>query len=159
LFPNGWPDEPFWVNAVHLGDGKRVTFGRGGAPTVDVATAVAASCAIPSFFEPVAIEGERYVDGGVHSPTNGDVLADEDDPFDVVLISSPMSIAGRSVRLSPDEPIRRLARLALTREVRKLRNAGTHVVAFQATVTVATEMGQNAMDPSRRAPVALHAYE
>ena len=158
LFPDGWPRDPFWVNAVHLGDGRRVTFGRSGQPAVDVPTAVAASCAIPSFFEPVAIDGERYVDGGVHSPTNADVLAG-DDPYDVVLISSPMSIAGRSVRLSPDEPMRRLARLALTREVRKLRVEGTLVVAFQATVGVAAEMGLNAMDPSRRAPVAQHAYE
>jgi NTE family protein len=158
LFAGGWPHQPFWVNAVHLGDGRRVTFGRESAPEVDVATAIAASCAIPSFFEPVNIEGERYVDGGVHSPTNADVLAGGD-PFDLVLISSPMSIAGRNVRLSPDEPMRRLARLALTREVRKLRAEGTIVVAFQATVTVATEMGLNAMDPSRRAPVARHAYE
>jgi hypothetical protein len=95
----------------------------------------------------------------VHSPTNADVLGEDDEPFDLVLISSPMSIAGHSVRLSADEPMRRLARLALTREVRKLRGAGTRVVAFQATVGVASEMGLNAMDPTRRAPVALHAYD
>ena len=38
-------------------------------------TAVAASCAIPAFFAPVSIDGVRYVDGGVHSPTNADLVA------------------------------------------------------------------------------------
>ena len=40
-----------------------------------MATAVEASSAIPGFFQPVLIDGVRYVDGGAHSPTNADLLA------------------------------------------------------------------------------------
>jgi NTE family protein len=160
LFTDGWASKPLWINAVRLSDGRRVTFGRGGAPATDVATAVAASCAIPGFFEPVTIDGVRYVDGGAHSPTNADVFARERDlDLDLVIVSSPMSLAGRSVRLAPDEPVRRLARLALAREVRQLKRAGLRVLTFQPTADEVADMGLNAMDPARRTPVAEHAYK
>ena len=61
-----------------MDDACRVVFGRPGAPHTDVATAVGASSAIPGYFAPVTIHGRRYVDGGVHSPTNADVLRRED---------------------------------------------------------------------------------
>jgi NTE family protein len=159
LFDGGWPTAPLWINALHLDDGRLVTFGREDAPPVDVPTAIGASCAIPTFFKPVEIDGARYVDGGMHSPTNADVLVDDDGPLDLVVISSPMSIAGRNVRFAPGEPMRRVARLALSREVNRLRRAGTKVLVFQATAADAEEMGRNAMDPERRAPVARHAFE
>src|SRR5205814_9838116 len=62
---------------------------RPGAPPAPVADAVAASCAIPSFFEPVTIGGVAFVDGGAHSPTNADLLADRE--LDLVVVSSPRS--------------------------------------------------------------------
>ena len=87
-----------WINAVRLETGRRVTFGRDLRVTTDVATAVAASCAIPGFFAPVAVDGVRYVDGGVHSPTNADLVAGLE--LDLVVVSSPMSMARRGVRLA-----------------------------------------------------------
>ena len=51
----------------------RVVFGRDPKPEPDVGTAVEASSAIPGVFAPVEIDGQRYVDGGAHSPTNADV--------------------------------------------------------------------------------------
>ena len=96
----------------------------------DVPTAVAASCAIPAFFAPVSIDGVRYVDGGVHSPTNADLVAEL--ALDLVVISSPMSIARGGVRVAPDQPARRLARFALAREVARAaspRDTGAHVPA------------------------------
>src|SRR5436853_1592845 len=56
-----WPEAPLWINAVELRTGRRVTFGRDPAREADVASAVAASCAIPAFFAPVEIGGVRYV--------------------------------------------------------------------------------------------------
>ena len=47
-------------------------FGAPGAPAAEVADAVVASCSIPWVFEPVAIGGREYVDGGVWSVTNLD---------------------------------------------------------------------------------------
>jgi NTE family protein len=146
-----WPDRALWINAVELHTSRRVTFGRDPAPATDVASAVAASCAIPSFFAPVTIAGVRYVDGGVHSPTNAELLAGLG--LDLVVISSPMSVARNSVRLSPDQPARRLSRFALSREAARVRSGGTPVITFQPTPADLAAMGLNAMDPSRVADV------
>lgn len=150
-----WPKKPLWVCAVRQSDGRLVVFGRDEKPPL--ADAVAASCAIPGFFKPVDIDGERYVDGGVHSPTNADLLRAE--KLDIVIASSPMSLAGRRLRLAIDQPVRQWARLLLDSEALRLRRAGTKFVAFQPTPEDATVMGTNAMDPNRRAAVARQAYE
>ena len=60
-----------------------------------LADAVLASCAIPGYFQPVDIGGTEYVDGGVHSATNADVLRSEE--LDVVVVISSMSPARGSV--------------------------------------------------------------
>src|SRR4051794_19508393 len=87
----GWPDLPLWLCAVRAADAQRVVFGRDESPQADLGDAVAASCAIPGYFEPVEIDGVTYIDGGAHSPTNADVLTGEQ--FDAVVVSSPMSVA------------------------------------------------------------------
>jgi NTE family protein len=120
-----------------------------------VADAVAASCAIPGFFEPVTIGGVEYVDGGAHSPTNADLLTDS--ALDLVIVSSPMSAAGNRLRPSLDLPARRLCRLYLGQEAARIRRRGVPVLAFQPTADDLAQMGLNAMDPSRRAPVTRHA--
>jgi len=157
LFADGWPDRDLWVCAVRLGTGRRVVFGRGSAPDVDVADAVAASCAIPAFFEPVEIDGVRYVDGGVHSPTNADLLAGLD--LDLVVVVSPMSVAGNRLRPSLDLPARRMARVYLGREAVRVRRSGTPVLAFQPAAADLAVMGLNAMDPARREPVTRQARD
>lgn len=156
LFPEGWPSAELWVVAVRLSTGERVVFGTPSAPPARVADAVAASCAIPGFFEPVVIEGHRYVDGGAHSPTNADLVADG--AYDVVVVSSPMSRAGRtmSARISP---VRQWARRELDREVRRVTRAGAAVVAFQPTSADLAVMGFNAMDTGRRAAVTAQAQD
>jgi NTE family protein len=60
------------VCAVDRGSGRRVVFGAPGAPRATVADAVVASCAIPTVFAPVTIDGRQYVDGGAWSVTNLD---------------------------------------------------------------------------------------
>ena len=73
LHAGGWPEQPLWVCAVRLRDGSRVVFGRD-RTDAPVGQAVAASCAIPGYYAPVSIDGVDHVDGGVHSPTNADVV-------------------------------------------------------------------------------------
>jgi NTE family protein len=152
-----WPDAALWINAVQLDSGRRVTFGRDSTSAVAVADAVAASCAIPAFFAPVLIDGRRYVDGGVHSPTNADLVAGIE--LDLVVVSSPMSIAESGLRVAPDQPARRLSRFTLAREVARIRRSGMPVLTFQPTAADLAVMGYNAMDDSRRGPVATTAYE
>ncbi len=152
---DAWPDRALWINAVDLQTSRRVTFGRDGGPAADVPSAVAASCAIPAFFAPVTIGGVRYVDGGAHSPTNVDLLAGLG--FDLVVVSSPMSVARNSFRFAADQPARRMSRLALAGEVARVRRAGTPVITFQPTPADLDVMGINAMDPSRVADVSRQA--
>ena len=147
-----WPDAPLWITAVELNTGRRVVFGRDLSHDTDVATAVAASCAIPGFFTPVEIDGARFVDGGAYSHTNADLLAGIG--LDLVVVSSPMSIAGNGLRLAPDQPARRFNRCALAREAAPVRRAGTPVITFQPTTDDLAVMGLNAMDPLRRGEVA-----
>lgn len=52
------------VTAVGKDDGELVYFGNENTPDVEIALACRASCSIPSFFEPVTINGKQYVDGG-----------------------------------------------------------------------------------------------
>ncbi len=156
LFSERWPTDPLWLCAVHQRDGKRVVFGRDGL-LPPLPSAVAASCAIPGFFAPVTIDGEHYVDGGLHSPTNADLLADAG--VDLVIVSSPMSITGNRLRLGADQPVRRWSGALLDAEALRLRRRRIPVVAFQPTPDDAAVMGANALDPRRRAAVARTIYE
>jgi NTE family protein len=157
LFGSDWPARELWLSAVRLRNGRRVVFGREGSPPAHVADAVAASCAIPGFFEPVTIGGDAYVDGGAHSPTNADLLAGRE--LDLVIVSSPMSAAGKRLRPSLDLPARRLCRLYLGQEAARIRRRGVPVLAFQPTADDLAAMGLNAMDPAKRAPVTKQARE
>jgi NTE family protein len=156
LLPGQWPDDLLWICSVRQSDARRVVFGRGG-DRPPIKEAVAASCAIPGFFAPVVIDGEAHIDGGVHSPTNADVLREE--ALDLVIVSSPMSRRGRRPRLSPDQPMRAWASTLLDSEARRLRRAGITVGAFQPDDTVLAAMGLNPMDPNRRGAIASATFE
>ena len=68
-----WPDRPLIVTAVSADSGEFRTFTRESG--VDFVDAVAASCAVPSVWPTVVINGERFMDGSVRSPTNTSVAA------------------------------------------------------------------------------------
>ena len=138
-----WPERRLRICAVRARDARRVVFGSPTAPKVDVGTAVAASCAIPGYFSPVFIDGQPYVDGGAHSPTNADVVRG-DEP-DLVVISSPMSFGPGGGTRSPDAIIRIAVRRYLAREVRVLRRRGATVVVFQPSPLDLAAMGVNPM--------------
>jgi NTE family protein len=149
-----WPEKTLWTVAAQLPSGKRVIFGADGCPACDVPDAVTASCAVPGYFAPVLIDGRLYVDGGVHSPTNADVVADGG--FDTVLVVSPMSSARSVLRTNP---VRRYCGVLLGAEVRKLRRAGARVIAFQPGAAEQRAMGFNAFDEARCPAVAQAAYD
>jgi NTE family protein len=126
-----------------------VVFGRDGAPRTDVAHAVAASCAIPGFFHPVEIDGEMYIDGGMHSPTNADVL--DSWHLDVLLVSSPMSVDLSAVRPALDLPMRMGCHRYVRQETARQRRRGTTVVTFEPGGELLTAMGLNPMHGARLA--------
>ena len=133
-----WPDK-LWICAVRRRDGRLVVFGRGDRQEVPLHLAVAASCAIPGYFAPVQIGARAYVDGGIHSPTNADLLRTETD-LDLVIVVSPMShTGGRPAGLNG--LLRGHSRRHLRRELRALRAAGLRAVVFEPGPAEQAAMG------------------
>lgn len=152
-----WPAAEMYIVAVRRHDGRRVVFGAPGEPHPDVGAAVAASCAIPAYFKPITIDGVAYVDGGLHSPTNADVLAGKG--LDVVIVSSPMSMQPRSVGRRWDLPLRMLFHGYLVEEMWVLRRRQTRVVTIEPDRAVLAVMGFNMMDGRRIDEIEERAYE
>ncbi len=157
LYGDEWPAQPTWIVAVDLDTGRRTVFGRSGEPLATPAEAVQASCAIPAYFEPIRIGGARYVDGGVHSTTNADLVAAERP--DLVLVSAPMSAVAGAARVGLALPIRQVARLSLGREVVRLRRLGIEVMTFQPTAADLEVMNGDALDPAKLGPVSRRVGE
>ena len=150
-----WP-EGLRICAVRRTDGARVVFGRQGAPPARLASAVLASCAIPGYFKPVTIGGTEYVDGGVHSVTNADVLRNEG--LDVVVIISSMSAAHGAAH-GADGLVRRSVHRRMEREVARLEAAGTAVLRLEPGHESRQVMGLKAMAEDRSPRVIEAAYE
>lgn len=148
----GWAAHPDCrIVATDYSSGKRVVFGEDGAPETSLAEAVAASCAIPGFFEPVSINGRRYVDGGLHSLCNLDLLESRD--LDLVICLSAMTAHGRPGGSEPfQRALRSLFGLAaeqLDRQAAALRRRGVDVVVIEPTARDWAAIGANLMDARR----------
>ena len=155
-----WPEHSnYWAVAADYSTGKRMAFGREGSPAATVGDAVAASCAIPAFYHPVKIAGRRYVDGGVCSVSNLDLLCDEG--LDLVVCLNPMSSLANVTPRSPADHVaammRRQAGRRLGHEARKLRERGTEVLVLQPTADDLAVMGVNFMNKERREQVMERA--
>ena len=154
---DGWaPHEACWIVACDYRTGERVVFGRDGAPRTSLATAVAASCAIPGFFRPVPVAGRLYVDGGLRSMSNLDLLAGQG--LDLVVALSPMSTHAHPRSRNPWVQVaaafrRRRAR-QVAAEVARLRREGTEVMLLEPVEADLAAMGPNVMDGVRAARVA-----
>jgi NTE family protein len=142
LFGERWPSD-LWITSVLLDTGETVVFGREGSPQLDVGTAVAASAAVPGVFVPVAWQGRRYVDGGVHSATHLEHL--EREKLDLVIVSSPLSIY---------PPMRALVQ----REIRRLQRS-CRVIALEPDPETAAAMGYQMMATNRSREVSRVAYQ
>jgi NTE family protein len=145
-----WVNHPnYWAVACDYATGKRVPFGRLDAPRAEIADAVAASCAIPGFFRPVRIGRRRYVDGGVCSASNLDLLAGRG--LDLIVCLNPLSSRDES---GPGGPLGRTARRAngrrLGHEAKKVRALGTELALIQPGAEDHEAMGGNLMSAARR---------
>jgi NTE family protein len=152
---SGWVDQRTWVVALDYDSGRRVVFGRPGAPPANLAEAVAASCSVPGWYEPVVIDGRRYVDGGVISVTSLGLLAGQG--VDEICVLAPMASLVADRRYAPHMQLERGVRSLLTyllrREVRELRAAGVTVTVLTPGPQDLAVMGVNLMDPRRRQAV------
>jgi NTE family protein len=151
-----WPDRDLWVCTVRRRDGRRVVFGREGAPDAPLHAAIAASCAVPGYFAPVRIGPRSYVDGGAHSPTNAAVLRDR--PLDLVIVISPMSGPSGVVPTDLWSGSRWHSARLVRREIGALRRAGTPVVAFHPDRDVQDAMGNDFMARDRVEDIVQQAF-
>lgn len=134
-----WPDRALRVTAIDVDTGELVVFDRHSG--VDLVDAVAASCAVPGAWPPVAIAGRRYMDGGIASSVNLGVAADCDAA--VVLVPSGVDApspfgAGPAVEISSF--------------------AGATCAVFADTGSLAA-FGPNPLDPACRVASALAGRE
>jgi NTE family protein len=160
--PHGWTEHPnTWIVACDYSTGRRVPFGRPGAPQADLQDAVAASCAIPGFYRPVTIGGRRYVDGGMYSASNLDLLADAG--LDLIICLNPTSTLERSTSPNPldrlAEAVRKGAGRRLGYEAKKVRAKGTEVVLIQPIADDLALMGRNLMRRKGRHDVIITARQ
>jgi NTE family protein len=160
--PTPWVEHrSFWAVATDYSSGKRVPFGRIDAPSAELADAVAASCAVPGFFRPVEINGRRYVDGGVCSVSNLDLLAGRG--LDLVICLNPLSSRFSSGSIHPVARFTQMTRTASGRrmghEARKVRAYGTEVALIQPVAEDLQVMGGNMMSNKRRHAVIETALE
>jgi NTE family protein len=157
-----WAPHPnYWTMVVDYATGRRVPLGRMGSPPAKLPDAVAASCAIPGFYCSVEIGGRRYVDGGIYSPSNLDVLRNE--PLDLVIALNPMSSldppTGHGLRDLVAQQMRQAAGRRLGHEAKRLRTAGIEVILLQPTAADLAVMGSNLMSSKRRHDVVETAVE
>jgi NTE family protein len=156
-----WPaGGRFRAVAADYRTGRRVAFGRLDAPPAQLADAVTASCAIPGLYRPVRIDGREYVDGGICSASNLDLLRRTD--ADLVVCLNPMSTLAKvpgDGSLSDHLAARMRAENGrrLGHEARKLRAEGKRVVLLQPVREDVEIMGSNFLSGRRRQAIVDQA--
>src|SRR5262249_40049462 len=114
--------------------------------------------AVPGYFAPVVIDGVRYVDGGMFSPSNADVLAGSD--LDLVIISSPQTMVPNGLRTSVGAWFRASCRMLTRRETAQVHRAGHAVLLIEPTAEDLQVMGtiQDSMNLRPLVEIAQQAY-
>ena len=87
-----WPKRDLRITAIDAESGEFVVFNRDSG--VDLADAVAASCAVPLVYPPATIGERRFIDGGMRTAANADLAAG----FDPIVALTPVGVALRRSR-------------------------------------------------------------
>ena len=142
------------IVAVDRRTGRRVVFGRPGAPSASVADAVTASCAVPWLFAPVRIGDREYVDGGVWSATNLDA-APAGRETQVLCLNPTAGLTGAHSLVGV---ARSIARSAVSVEALALRHRGAAIRTVAPSAEAAAKMGADFMDHEPRDEVLAAGY-
>lgn len=155
---DGWPEDPTTIVAYEIESKQRVAFGTVGSPDIDIATAVAASAAVPMVFNPVTIRGKRYVDGGIASGTNADLVLGHREPLDLLIVIAPMAATRhRDHARFYEGVLDRFGGSALTTELDIIHGAWpeTELVVLRPDEEVLDEARPNPLSPAAALPVFL----
>jgi NTE family protein len=128
-----WPDRDLRITAVDVDAGAFVVLDR--ASGISLLDAVTASCALPFAWPPVRIDGATYVDGGIRSPANADLVAGTER---VVVLAPQTQAASREHLLG-----RQLA-----------RTGARHTLVVSPDHDSQRAIGHNVLDPGRRVGAA-----
>lgn len=132
-----WPQQRLLITAVDTETGEEYIMDR--ASGVSLVDAVAASCAVPGIWPPVAIAGRRYMDGGVRSATNADLARG----YERILILNPLGANANFFGAGIDS------------EAAALEREGSQVLVIAPDAASTTAIGLNPLDPATRQPSAL----
>jgi NTE family protein len=143
------------IAVVELDSGRRELLDGSERPPIPVSKAVEASCAIPGVFRPVALDGRRYVDGGVWSPTNLDA-ATVDRGTRVLCLNPTGSL--RPDRSGPFGAFGPLSRSIASIEAAGLRRRGAEVDVVSPDRETTAAMGANLMSRGPRQRVIAAGF-
>lgn len=131
-----WP-RGFACTAVDAQTGEFQLWDAGSG--VPLARAVASSCAVPGLYPPITIDGRRYIDGGMRSATNADI------------VSGAARVLALAVTVRPFESV--MAEGA-RRELAALQAEGSRTSLILPDEASLAAFGSNLMDWSRHDSVA-----
>lgn len=156
-FPR-WPDKATVIASYDLASARRVAFGTHDSPDVSLPDAVAASCAVPLFYEPYRIDGRDYVDGGVVSGTSADLVLGAPEPLDLIIVIAPIGVSSSRSRQRFYEPmLDRAGRLALGEEMERIEEEwpDTEILVMTPSDVVLAQMRPNPMSPEATVPTFI----
>jgi NTE family protein len=154
-----WPDRGLRIVAADLDTGERVVFGDDDPGALDgPGQAIAASCAVPSYFRPVRAAGRRCVDGGAVSHSNIDVVGNDGVDHDHVVAVVPMGVHGWPGRRGWDLPGRWLNAHQARSRLRRLAARGATTTMLAPTRDELEVMGYDAFDVARLPDIVARAH-
>lgn len=150
-----WSDRAMVVVAVDAHTGEVAALDRESG--IELVDAVTASTALPGLVPTHAVNGKRYINGGVRSAENADLAAG----YANVVVLSPFGGRGEAP-LQPGqfEGLRRSPEWGtdLPSQVESLRKNGSRVEVITPDADSLAAMGTNQMDPATRVPAARAGY-
>jgi NTE family protein len=137
---DNWP-KTIGIVAVDVADGEPRILQQDCGTTLGAA--VAASCCLPGLSPPVLISGKHYMDGGLRSTANADLVP----RFDRILILS----------FNPPGPVGQRMLSRVTAQAASLLAVGMRVLVITPDETCLTAIGQNTRDFARRPEITRAA--
>ena len=137
---DSWPSRKYTCTAVDALTGEFRTWGNDDG--VPLSRAVASSCSVPGIYPPITINGRRYIDGGMRSPTNADIAKGYDQ---VALVVVTTGAPG---------PMAETSKKRFDAEVAILEQSGSKVTVIAPDAGSVEAFGVNLMDFTRRAGAA-----
>lgn len=157
VLPDEWPDDPLWLVAVDVQNGRRVVLRKRGSTGATLQESVLASCAIPGVFPPVKVGRRLMVDGGAHSSTHLDLAATWG--CDLIIGVVPMAFEPAHAPNGVHQLVRRVPTRAVAREARFARARGASVLLVRPDADELRVHGRDMMRPSDPGSIARAAYE